>query len=293
MNPLGESVRPGVLASGPDGSLYLAANEVVRVTSDGAEVVVAGSRSAQQPPSPDQPATNAALRVEDLAVGPTGELHLTSRGSVYALRDDRLVEVLGAGGEGERRGRITVGPDGVLYVVAGHRVLAVRDGRAEPVAGNGQSTSPSSAEEDEDGGPALEASLSHPTDVAVTADGTLFVSTSDGIRRVTTDGDIDTVLPPRSDGQPPASTLAVGPGEDLYFLDRNRNELGVLVRPAELDTPFRFPWVVLWIAVAAVVLAAAGVLVIRRRSRKQAQEQSGERSEEQPQDHGEAPAPQA
>jgi glucose/arabinose dehydrogenase len=197
---------------------------------------------------------------------------------VYALRDGTLVEVLDDGDGRQTRRGIAVGPDGTLYVVSDNQVLAVRDGGPEPVAGNDEARTVAAEQEDQEGRPALETWLDRPHDVAVTDDGSLFISTTDGIRRVGPDGVIHTVLPAEHEGTSAhsASDLQVGPGGDLYFRDTAKNQVRVLVRPAEIGTPSRFPWTTLWITTAALALITTAALVYRRRLRGREQEPAPE-----------------
>lgn len=77
------------------------------------------------------------------------------------------------GGDSDRQVTgIAVGPDRTLYVaLSEHEVVAVKDGQARRFAGVGDD----SVVEDDigDGGPATEAVLRHPSDVALTSDGSV------------------------------------------------------------------------------------------------------------------------
>jgi DNA-binding beta-propeller fold protein YncE len=97
----------------------------------------------------------------------------------------------GVGQSADPAGRITFGPDGSLYVAdsGNNRVRKIDlDGIITTVAGNGM------ADHAGDDGPATEASLDNPVDVAVAADGTLFIADTYNscIRRVTPAGTIQT-----------------------------------------------------------------------------------------------------
>ena len=247
----------GGLAAAPDGSLYLSSGEVVRRYPDGGEVRVAGGGSTKGPPKPGQHATSGQLLANELATGPDGELYLATTDGVYRLTGDGTLEaVLGPAGE---LGGFTVGPDGTPYAIIDDRVVAVRNGKPETVAGTGSANT--ADDEKENGGPALDATLSNPFDVAVTADGTLFIATMTGISRVNHDGVIETVLRGGDDAY--VTELAVGPGGDLYFEQGGR--VRVLVRPVEIDNASGFPWLVVSLVAGALVLGAATVLVLRRR----------------------------
>lgn len=89
-------------------------------------------------------------------------------------------------------GRIAFDEQGNLFIAdsSNHRIRKIApDGTITTVAGNGQ------AAYGGDGGPATEASLDNPVDVAVASDGSLFIADTYNscIRQVSPDGIIDTV----------------------------------------------------------------------------------------------------
>jgi hypothetical protein len=150
-----------------------------------------------------------------------------------------------------------------------HKVVAIDDGEARTVAGTG--TGVTSDDDIGDGGAATDAAVRNPDDVAVTSDGSVFVSTLDGIRRIDPDGDIDTVVPgsKRDDGAVtdfmPPEALAVDAHDNLYFTEPLLNQVRVVVRPADLSDQSGTPlwW---WLAGGALVLAGAAVFLWRRRT---------------------------
>jgi len=92
---------------------------------------------------------------------------------------------------------VDFGPDGSLYIAdtVNHRVRKVApDGVITTVAGSGP-TGPKGGGFSGDNGPAVEAELCFPTSVAVSADGSIFVSDSRNhrIRRISPEGVITTV----------------------------------------------------------------------------------------------------
>jgi hypothetical protein len=252
------------LATGPDGSVY----QVLQVgAADAAE------RSAQlwrrYPDgtvvrlAADQPLTG----VVNVAVGSDDTIYLASHTDVFRLGDDGPVRLMSThdkpfGSDGDSTTpdvrAITAGSDGRLYVVAVNRVYAVHNGKTEPVAGNGDEFSSDEAEATEDGGPARDASLQSPSDVAVTRDGTVFIATGDGVRRVS-HGVIETF--DAGDGE--TVQLAVAPSGDLYAA--TAGQVFAVVQPAKV-TVDRTSWTWLWFAAGALVLLAAGFLLYRRRS---------------------------
>jgi DNA-binding beta-propeller fold protein YncE len=154
------------LALAPDGAVYIADagnHRVRRVGPDGTIATVAGL-GAPGFAGDGGPAALARLaRPEGVAVGPDGALYIADTGN------DRV-----------RR----VGPDGVIATVAGDggRRLT-RDGEEIVVRFGG------------DDGPATDAQLNWPSDVAVGPDGNLYIADAYNgrVRRVGPDGVIATV----------------------------------------------------------------------------------------------------
>ncbi|HEY9410284.1 MAG TPA: hypothetical protein VIP77_11945 [Jiangellaceae bacterium] len=163
-----------------------------------------------------------------------------------------------------------IAPDGTVYVAENRldQVTEVRpDGASTVIAGNGESSWTNG--EIGDGGPATDAVLARPTDVAVDADGTIYVSSPiHGIRRIDTDGTISTILDwadeeDGSAGVSPTSMDFDGHG-NLYFAEPDTGLVRVLVRPGEMAGPF--PWGVVMGAGGVLVVAGAALLGRRRRA---------------------------
>src|SRR5690606_32410978 len=126
---------------------------------------------------------------------------------------------------------IVRGPDGQLYVCefAGHRIRRIgRDGRVTTVAGTGKPGHSG------DGGPAADAQLHRPHEIAFGPDGRLYVAdmSSHAIRAIDlTSGAIDRIAGTgepgfSGDGKPATEaqlddpiSLAFGPDGQLYFCD--------------------------------------------------------------------------
>jgi hypothetical protein len=279
--PYDDRREVGSLAAGTDGSVYQISNRRVdRIYPDGVVVTVAGGAAAPSGKTrvtrdvDGKRATTVVLDPSDVAIGPSGELYLASGTTVYRLnRDDTLktiVDMTGVDGyeETENVGdlSIAVSRGGDIYVVAGlsDRVFAVnRSGQVRVFAGNG---SDSTYEDNGDGDDATDAPMASPTDVAVAADGTVYIATDDGVRRVSTDGEIDTVVQPLTNGEDlggePESLALDGQG-NLYLTAVERNRLYVVVRPGELPQPF--PWGLVWLGIGVVALVAVAYGVIRYR----------------------------
>jgi hypothetical protein len=145
-------------------------------------------------------------------------------------------------------GRMEMGPDDVLYFTdtGNHRVRAyhVDDGTVETVAGSGPDTFDRNFKGgyEGDGGPATEALLKNPTDVAVTKDGVLFIAdTHNSCVRKVEDGEISTVAGVcgergyDGDGGPADEALlnrpygiALGPEGNLYIADTHNHRIRVV-----------------------------------------------------------------
>lgn len=205
--------HPLDVAIGRDGSVYVAdahAHRVRKIDTAGVITTVAGDgwtddKRQGRFAGDDGPANEASPNLPGgITVGPEGSLYIADTGN----------------------GRIRkVDPDGIITTVAGSGPTPFR----EPGTG--------------DGGVATEALLAAPCDVAVTADGTLYVATSGAILKVDPAGIITTVagnewrlLWRRSkrvvihdaypgDGTPPAevliapSAVSAAPNGSLYIAD--------------------------------------------------------------------------
>jgi DNA-binding beta-propeller fold protein YncE len=158
----------------------------------------------------------------------------------------------------ESDGRMTLGPDGSIYIVSGveHVVRRVApDGTISTVAGTGVGGFSG------DGGPATEAQINFPGDVAVAADGTVFISDQFNhcIRRVAPDGVITTIAGKpgtpgyEGDGGPGGESLLHRPSGleldadgNLYICDKSNSVVRVLASttPGAIEiprTPYRLP----------------------------------------------------
>lgn len=145
-------------------------------------------------------------------------------------------------------GRMEMGPDGVLYFcdTGNHRVRALdEDGNVRTVAGSGPEEFDRSYDGgyDGDGGPATQALLRRPTDVAVAANGTLYIAdTFNGcVRQVSPDGIISTAagrcgeLGYSGDGGPATEAkldrpygVALDADENLYIADTHNHVIRVV-----------------------------------------------------------------
>lgn len=201
----GELMEPGGLAIAPDGAVYFveqSQSRIQRLNPDSSLTHIAGNGS-QEFSGDGGPATQAGIGgAVGLALGPDGTLYFTG------IRHQRV-----------RRVR----PDGDIETVAGSGPANINDGF---YAG--------------DGGPATQARLNGPTDIAVDEEGVLYIADTDNfrIRRVGLDGVITTVAGngergrTQPDGDPLVSgigsvtNLDIGPDGLLYYLDTLVTRLG-------------------------------------------------------------------
>jgi RHS repeat-associated protein len=235
------AVCPGMMTTGPDGSLYVGSGpRVLRIGPGSGRPVslVAGSRSGTAGESGDGgPATQALMEsVSGLALGPDGTLYVGDLGGnwasdqVRAVSPDGIIRTVagyahpgggcytgnGDGGPGTSAllcgvGAMDVGLDGSLYFIADFVVRKLDPtGTISTVAGVQECTICGNIGYSGDGGPATSAHFNTPTDVKVRRDGTLFImdhggynGTPAGVRQVTPDGVITTIAGPGTAGWGP------------------------------------------------------------------------------------------
>lgn len=206
---------PSHVTTGADGSLILSDqgnNRIRRVASDGVVTAVAGTGGAGF-------GGEGALATSALLQSPANQ------SSSPSLRTALL-------------------PDGTLLIAdsGNHRVRRIdAQGIIRTLAGTGV------AGLDGDGGPAVDAQLSRPTDLAVAPDGTVYVADTDNscIRRISPDGVIDTVAGRcgesgfDGDSQPATSAqlmrpfgIALAQNGDLYIADSLNHRVRVVVAGA-------------------------------------------------------------
>ena len=224
--PAGEAQIGGVreMDIAPDGSIYVAdpgCGSVRRIDAEGIMTTFAGAGS--RPPEDGNAAVEVALDPTAVAVGKNGDLFIATINTVY--RVDKRGVIFRFAGTGSNGFSGDGGPATAadLYYIQGldvdrggnvyiadKRNCRIRrvttDGMITTIAGNGIT-----GYTGEDG-PAVEAGIGRPDDVAIGPDGGVYIAASSRIRRVDPDGIIRTLL----SGYSPKG-LAVGENKDLYF----------------------------------------------------------------------------
>jgi len=264
---------PNGLAVGPDASVYFSdppRGIVGRVTPDGIFHIFAGKPFLSGSDADGVLASQANIHfAAGLALASDGTLYyedadmarirkVTPDGRVFTVAGNGALGSIGFSPDGtpalsaalalDRRGSIAIARDGTLYFSeeANHRVRTIGpDGILRTAAGSGPAPDPNSfGAFSGDGGPALQARLSHPGGVALGPDGSLYIgdSCNQRVRKVTPDGIITTVagsglncgsgIPNNTvgDGGPATSaglgsslfSLAVAPDSTLFIASYGR-----------------------------------------------------------------------
>ncbi|MCP4699509.1 MAG: hypothetical protein GY862_22075, partial [Gammaproteobacteria bacterium] len=229
-------------------------NRVRRIDADGFIDTVAGTGEYGYG-GDGGPAKEASFRFSSpagIAVAPDGSLYIADSGNHRIRRitlTDGIIDTIAGNGQkafsGDggpatgaalyRPSAVAFGPDGNLYIAdkgnSRIRRVTLADGIIATVAGGGGQWDPVG-----DGGPATEARLYYPTDIAFAPDGSLYIADTSNhrIRQVNTDGIITTIVgngqrydevyKGNGDGGPATATavyapgdIAVSPDGDLYF----------------------------------------------------------------------------
>ena len=200
----GYSGDPVNMAIAADGSFYIADeanNRIRQIDSDGVITTIAGNGNYGY-------SGDGGLAIQAELAYPSG-ISIGPDGSLY-IADSNIPSESSFGGRIRR-----VGTDGTITTVAG---------------GNRECYGP----ENGDGGPATQASLCYPVDVAVTPDGVLYIAESYRVRRVGLDGIITTVAGGGTggslgDGGPATQAelgylrgISIGPDGSLYIASDSR-----------------------------------------------------------------------
>ena len=232
---------PSAVATGPDGSVYVAdlQNHAVRKISPQGVVSTLAGRN----PDPRFNNPNDRKRFSNpsgVAIDQQGNLYVADGGNSVVRRVSPAGEVSTWAGQHSQHGfadgpageakfdapaNVALGPNGVLYVVdAGSSTLRkiTPEGAVSTVAGQ-------PGQPGDRNGPARKAQLAQPNTVAVAPDGTLFVTDrqTGAVRRLSPAGQVSTFVKGWRQGYvgplsnaarlvPEASAVAVGPDGTVY-----------------------------------------------------------------------------
>ena len=208
-----ELVEPEDVREGPDGALYISDSRhraIRRVDPDGTIATFAGT-GERGFFGDGGPAALARLEAPgSMAFGPDGALYFKDRTRIRRIDTDGLISTVAGNGETNNPSigkpalqtsvssvsRIAVGPDGAVYALAPplHQVFRIgSDGLLTLFAGV-ERVEYHGGGYGGDGGPANEAELASPEDLAVDSAGVVYILDRNNrrIRRVSLDGTIDT-----------------------------------------------------------------------------------------------------
>lgn len=239
--------NPTGVAFAPDGSLYIAdsLNHIVRrVNTQGIISLFAGTPQIKGSTGDFGLATEAFLNTpSDVAVGMDGCVYIadTANFRIRKVSPDGIIQTIAGTGQQGYQGdggaaiqavfyspqALDVGPDGSVYIVdmGNYRLRRIDpDGTIHCAAGNGSSTLSG------DGGRALEAGLGPPSDVAVSAEGFIYITvdSANRLRAVSPQGIIYTVAGSGPTGA--ANGMYAGDGGDPTIARLNRPQ-GVAIAP--------------------------------------------------------------
>jgi RHS repeat-associated protein len=243
-------VSPRQLAIGPDGALYFTdTNRVRRIRTDGIIETVAGSGAGTYS-GDGGPALQAGFQDPwGIDVATDGTIFVTDNFRIRAIGTDGMIRFVGGSlsgttGDGgpaastyfpiAQPGTLKVGPDGSIYVAENGTlsmpsglswVARVRkispSGIVSTIAGSWEGT-PSG-----DGGFATDAILGTSITIEVAADGTIFIGRFDpgqrGIRKITTNGVVSTIVKAGGGCLGASGSLAVAPNGVLYVADTDND----------------------------------------------------------------------
>ncbi len=227
-----QTFQTAVFAVSVDGlpHLFDTASRIRRIDANGRIRTLAGTGLRAETMGPGPALETALANVTQLAISPTGVVHLVAVGRVFRIVEGRIEAVAGSGrpgfnGEAGAALEVNLGgivniaftADGTLLIVDGFNRLRqlFGDGAVRTIAGSTRIAA--AAGLTGDNGPATAAALSNPRQVIPLRDGSLWLRDLGGrhIRRLTPDGIIRTVntnfdtaisILQLADGTPAAST---------------------------------------------------------------------------------------
>ncbi|WP_408951918.1 FG-GAP-like repeat-containing protein [Lysobacter sp. Hz 25] len=258
---------PYAVAIAPNGEIYVAGlSRIHKIMPEGVMRVVAGTGTGSMYGGDGGPATEARLYdASAIALDGLGNIYFsdTQNQRVRRIGADGIIRtVAGTGVAGPASDGVAtqstlnspnglaIGPDGALYISDSENHCIRRlgaDGRLVTVAGDG------TAGFSGDGASAAQARLNRPRGLAFDAVGALYLADQGNqrIRRVRSDGKIETVIGGGSDAQSaePLSTkiwanaVAIGPDGSIAFTDGVRVRLlkdGAITLVAGSQEPYGF-----------------------------------------------------
>lgn len=191
---------PSDVAVAKDGSLIIAdtLNNVIRRVRSDSIVSIAGTGEREQSSGTQAAARTEFAAPEAVATAMNGDILVADTGNdaLRSISVDGVVRTLVSASVGtevalEAPRDVVVLPDNAVLISDSghHRVLRIKAGVPEIVAGSSKEGYSG------DGGPATEAQLRRPTQIATTVDGTLFIADTgnSAVRRVLPSGVIETV----------------------------------------------------------------------------------------------------
>jgi len=241
--------NPTSVALGLDGSVYISDRSNFRVRRVGPDGVISTFAGIGVMGVPDEGALANATSIfpRNVAVGPDGRVFISDAKRIWVVDQNGVINAYagsdaltgGDGGPALQAGLaspsgMSFSSDGTLFFVDANSIRKVTaQGIISTVAGPG----PGNGSFSGDGGPALSAGLDAPRDVTVGRDGSFYIAATNRVRRVGTDGIINTFTgngnaAPFADGGPGPQTaiatangLAAGPDQAIYVADAGHHRI--------------------------------------------------------------------